>query len=78
MLNIKSAIPICKKKFYLVLIVIKCFYGLIHVWHIKEKKMSLAVGVLNKRFTSICFNYINNYDQKNVTVIRLRKMVQGI
>ena len=32
-------------------------------------KMSLAVGVLNKRFTSICFNYINNCDQKNLTVI---------
>ena len=37
---------------------------------LKREKMSLAIGVLNKRFTSMCFNYIYNYDQKNLTVIR--------
>ena len=41
-------------------------------------KMSLSVVVLNKRFTSICFNYINNCDQKNFTVICLgRKIGSG-
>ena len=37
---------------------------------LEREKMSLAIGVLNKRFTSMCFNYIYNYDQKNLTVIR--------